>query len=444
MNPKKFFFNKAFSFPFIIMLFSLCLIILIYIFIPYESENKNLNKEVIITYADNISRAHQMVINKFNEEYKGRIKVKPFDLPFTKFSTNERKELLARSLRSKNDKLDVFSIDHIWSARFVRWAENLNGYMSTDELNHILPLALSSCYYKDKLVALPIYADIGMMYYRKDLIGSLPNSEKIEKKLKESITWEDFIDLSRKFNIDRHPFFIFPANNFEGLVCSFIEILLNQNITFFENDSIDWESNETKFTLQLLRDLIHRYKMTPLEVTNYNDHSCYEYFVKNDGVFLRGWPSFTQDYKKLLRSNNIDTLLETAALPHLKDTKPHSVIGGWNIMVSKYSENKDAAIEFVKFILGEESQKILYEYGAYLPALNEIYSDEEFLLKHTELIYNKNLLDNGIHRPLLENYTRLSDIISYYTNQVLKGNILIETALKNIKSSLISGELIVK
>jgi multiple sugar transport system substrate-binding protein len=31
--------------------------------------------------------------------------------PFQKFSTNERKELLTRSLRSKSDRIDIFSVD---------------------------------------------------------------------------------------------------------------------------------------------------------------------------------------------------------------------------------------------------------------------------------------------------------------------------------------------
>jgi hypothetical protein len=31
---------------------------------------------------------------------------------------------------------------------------------------------------------LPVYVDIGMMYYRRDLIQSLPGGTEIEKKLK--------------------------------------------------------------------------------------------------------------------------------------------------------------------------------------------------------------------------------------------------------------------
>ena len=428
---------------FLIGIISILLLLLLYFFLPLRKNIDDKSQAIVITYADNISAAHQLIIDRFNAEYEGEIEVRPIDLPFTKFSTNERKELLARSLRSKSTKLDVFAIDLIWSARFARWAEHLDEYMDKEKLNDILHTTLYTCYYKDDLIALPIYADIGMMYYRRDLIRSLPNSSEIELKLKESITWEDFLELSRTFK-DKNPFYIFPADNFEGLLCSFIEILFYKNIDFFQQEKIDWQSNELKLTLNLLYDLIHTYKTSPIEVTNFKDNSCYSYFANNDGVFIRGWPSFMKDYKNLLRSKKIDEQLETAALPHIKGTKPHSVIGGWNIMLSKYSENKEAAIKFIKFLLKEESQKILYEFGAYLPVLNSVYEDYEFIDRYPELNYNKELLDNGVHRPFLENYTKISDVISYYTNQVLKDNLSIEEALIKTEESLESGELIVR
>jgi multiple sugar transport system substrate-binding protein len=113
-------------------------------------------------------------------------------------------------------------------------------------------------------------------------------------------------------------------------------------------------------------------------------------------------------------------------------------------MISKYSENKKEAFEFVKFILREESQKNLYQEGAYLPVLSSIYDDKEYLSIHQDLIYDKELLDKGIHRPFREDYTEISDVISYYINQVLKNKISIETALENTNKSLKSGELILR
>lgn len=79
-----------------------------------------------IYFADNISIAHEALIKRFNETYRGEIEVIPVNLPFSKFSTNERKELLARSLRSKSDLIDVFAVDLIWVPRFAKWCEPLD------------------------------------------------------------------------------------------------------------------------------------------------------------------------------------------------------------------------------------------------------------------------------------------------------------------------------
>lgn len=429
---------------FIIGLISLFIVLFLYFFISFNITKTNQKQEVVISYADNISPAHQLIIDKFNEEYKGKIRVEGIDLPFKKFSTNERKELLARSLRSKSNKLDVFAVDLIWSARFATWAENLNKYIKPEELKNVLPIAMESCFYQNDLIALPVYLDVGMMYYRKDLIRSLPNFKAIEKKLKESITWDEFLEISKDFSSIKNPFYIFPADNYEGLICSLIEIIYNHNLSFFETKQINWKSEEFRNSLKLLYDLIYKYKITPEAVTDFRENTCYDYFIENNGVFLRGWPSFVKDYKNFLKTEKIDTLLVKAPLPHLKKSRPMSVLGGWNIMLSKYSKNKKESLEFIKFILREESQEIIYENGAYLPVLKSIYNNQEFLKSHEDLIFDKSLLDNGVHRPFVDDYTEISDVISFYANQVLKNKITIETALENTSKTLQSGELILR
>jgi len=113
-------------------------------------------------------------------------------------------------------------------------------------------------------------------------------------------------------------------------------------------------------------------------------------------------------------------------------------------MISKFSEHKTEALEFIKFILNEESQKIFYEKGAFLPVITAIYSDKEFIAKHPDLIANEKLLDAGIHRPFLANYTKISDIISFYANKVMKNQMSVESALRETNIALISGELILR
>ena len=194
-----------------------------YWFSPTDRDISLGNQITEIYFADNISPAHQKLIDRFNSEHDGKIKVIAVNLPFTKFSTNERKELLARTLRSNSSRIDIFAVDIIWVPRFARWCHPLDSYFSAKDQKQILTCALQSCYFEDQLMAVPFYTDVGMMYYRQDIIQSLPDGLEIDRKLKASITWEQFIKLSQRFSHLKNPFYLFPADNYEGFIWSFVE-----------------------------------------------------------------------------------------------------------------------------------------------------------------------------------------------------------------------------
>ena len=164
------------SYFWIIAISLIVIFFILFTIIPIEFKFSVNEQTSRIYFADNISIAHQQLIDKFNREHKGEIEVVPVNLPFTKFSTNERKELLARSLRSKSNRIDVFSVDVIWVPRFARWCEPIDAYFSDTETDCIIKYILKSCYWDSSLYAIPHYMDIGLMYYRSDLIKKLPNA----------------------------------------------------------------------------------------------------------------------------------------------------------------------------------------------------------------------------------------------------------------------------
>ena len=76
MKFKEHFRNRTFSYIFIVSAVSIVTFALLYFIIPINIGMNGNDKEVVITYADNITDAHQIVINNFNKEYEGEIKVK--------------------------------------------------------------------------------------------------------------------------------------------------------------------------------------------------------------------------------------------------------------------------------------------------------------------------------------------------------------------------------
>ena len=340
-----------------------------------------------VYFADNISIAHQQLIDRFNRENQGKIEVIPVNLPFTKFSTNERKELLARTLRSKSNRIDVLAVDLIWVPRFARWCQPLDDYFLQQDRDRMITYALESCYYEQNLVAIPFYIDISMMYYRRDILRTLPDAAEIEQNLQRSITWEDFIKLSKRFSHLKNPFYLYAADNFEGLICSFIDGLASQNQTLFSSDSVQLNTPEAMRILQLLVDMVHRYRMTPTIVTKYDELQCYLYGLRNDALFFRGWPGFLRHHRHVLEDSSKLQCLEKAPLPHFRGGRPAFVFGGWNLMISKYSTKTKAAIKFIKFAQRQENQKMMFQQGGYLPIIRSVYSDSLFLLRARPAVF---------------------------------------------------------
>lgn len=417
------------------------LALIVYFFLPLKFVVEKNEGPTKIFFATNVSNAHQKVIDNFNNEYKDEIEVVPVDLSFGMFQTNDRKELLTRFLRSKSNRIDIFEVDVIWVKRFAKWCENLDGMVPQEKLNNILPHALETCYFNGELVAIPLYTDIGIMFCRRDILKQLDNYEEIKKELKESITWEKFISLSRKLP---SPYYIFPADNYEGLVVSFIELILSQNKKFFEEKPIDLTRQESQRALKFLHDLINEYEVTPNDVTLFNEVTSYRYYLMEDGVFLRGWPMYEKDDKNLYQGGGKEKHLMKAAIPHFNDAAPTSVMGGWNIMVSEHTEKKEAISKFLNYVLEEEPQKLLYSEGGYLPILKKIYDDEKFLAQNPNLSYEEKLLKRGVSRPYSEDYTRISDIISHFLREALNDKIPVKKALEKATEYINSGKVLIK
>lgn len=419
--------------------------IFFFIYLPFQINLFPKGTAKKIYYVDNISPAHLKIIEKFNKKYKGEIEVVPVNLPFYHFTTNDRKAILTRSLRNRSDGIDIFAVDLIWIPRFAKWSFAMDDYFEKEELVKINKMALQACYQNDSLVASPLFLDVGVLYYRKDLINKLPDGKQIEKKIQNSLTWDEFIWLGNKFSNYSKPVYIFQGSEFEGMLCNYHEMLTNEETEkIFYAKSIDLSLPASKRALQQMVDFIYKYKFSPPEVTRLDEFLSYLYANEHHAVFLRGWIGFHKQYKNFLKDTSNIQNLAIAPLPHNRGSSTSGVFGGWCLMISKYSNSKEEAVKFIKFMLEKENQKILYEEGGVIPVNEEIYKDTLYLKKHNELLSIKKLLQWGKHRPFLENYTRISEIMSRYFHKALKNEISVNEALMMATTQINNERAIVK
>lgn len=411
------------------------LLVVVYAVIFYIQKGEKTSGVVEIYFADRVTAAHRELINQYNKMMKGKVKVIPIDFPNFDFSTNERKEVLARSLRGMGDGIDLYAVDVIWVQRFAKWSEPLDKYFTEDEKQRILPQPLASCYSEGELVAVPLNMVQGVMYYREDLLSRMKNGQQIIDKIKKGITWEDFIKLKQQLNV-QNPFYIFPAADYEGFICSVMEFLMSMDRDYFQKYGFNLEKPEAQKAIQMMVDLVNKYGMTPPIVTKFTEVTSYQYFIKNDGLFIRGWPSYDRDFKDSPVDTEKEKYLRKAPVPHFAEGKPASVVGGWNLMVSKFSNKKKEVIDFVKFLLSDSSQEIFYRESRYYPIVKKIIFDSTYEKKYPELKDIREFIGTSVHRPFNSEYTRYSKIMSSYFEQALKNQITVKEALMKATNAI--------
>lgn len=396
-----------------------------------------------IYFVDNISTAHKKVIQAFNKKYTGQIEVEAINLSFDKFSTNERKELLARYLRNKSDRIDVFAVDQIWVPRFAKWAVPLTPYYSTRERQNFLSYAVETCVYDNELMAVPLYIDIAHLYYRDDVLRKLPNYKTLKAKIKASLTWEDLADLSKQFPVAENAYYVFQADNYEGLICSFFEMMAGGNRSFYRNDTLFLSETRFKKVLNQLLKTIYQDKISPGKVLDLKENESIDFLLDEGGFSVRGWSSqksrgTTQEHSSLLNH------LEKAPTPHFAGEKPVSIFGGWNLMISKYSTNVSESVKFINFFMSKESQKLMYKEGGYLPVLNYLYEDKKLFEENPDLNFYKELMKHGAHRPFFKKYTIFSDILASVIHSALKREITVDAAVNTAYEKIRKAGIIVQ
>ncbi len=386
-----------------------------------------------VYFADNIGVGQAAIIQQFNELYRGEVEVIAIDLPFSKFNTNQRKELIARNLRSRSSRIDVFSVDLIWVPRFTKWAEPLAQYFAPQFLDKLVPEPLETCYVDGILYAIPLYTDIGALYFRKDMILKLPDGEAMVERIRNSITWEEIVDLKRKYFPDQ-PVFVPQADAYEGLICNFNEILGQSLQNRITSEIMDLTDPVVIKRTQFMRDMF-RTNFAPVEALEMTEDDCIRFALANDIPFVRGWPTLNNEgYQRF--DPELFSKLEIAPVPHFAGGQSSPVFGGWNMMLSKHSPVKDAAILFMRFAASVQAQELLYQSEGILPIQKEFYTraDEDGRQERLQVI--EKMMRNGLHRPMHNQYTLISDILSLRLHQILTGEVDVEPGLLKAKTEI--------
>jgi trehalose/maltose transport system substrate-binding protein len=325
-------------------------------------------------------------------------------------------------LAAGNSDIDVYQTDVIWAPQLADQFVDLST-AAKDVSKDFFPSIIESQTVNGKLVAIPFFTDAPALFYRKDLLEKykLPVPKTWTEMASEAKTIQDG---ERAAGNKDFWGFVFQGNAYEGLTCDALEWVKSYGGgQIVEPDgSISINNPKAAAALEEAKSWVNT--ISPPGVLSYGEEESRGVWQLGNAAFMRNWP-----YAYALGNaadSPIKGKFDVSTLPvGAEGDKTASTLGGWNLAVSKYSKNQDAAIKLVMYLSSAEVQKKRAIDLSALPTRQAIYDDAD-VAKAQPIIPNwKSVFQNAVPRPSAPTKTKYNEVSNLFWSAVhdtLSGN----------------------
>ncbi|MCQ0987897.1 ABC transporter substrate-binding protein [Jiella marina] len=365
----------------------------------------------------------RMQLDAFEEESGHTVKI--VEMPA---STTDQFGQYRLWLSAGNEDIDVYRTDVIWAPQLASSFVDLTEAMK-DEVGKHNPSIIESQTVDGKLVAFPMYTDAPALYYRTDLL------EKYGKEPPK--TWAELTEIAQEIQDKEREAgntqmngFVFQGAPYEGLTCDGLEwVKSNGGGQIVSPDGeITINNEKAAAAIDMAKGWVGT--IAPEGVLSYKEEESRGVWQTGNAVFMRNWP-----YAYAL-SNGDDSAVkgkfDVVPLPAGEGGSSAACLGGWNLAVSKYSQNQEAAIELVKYLGSEAAQKQRAINQSRLPTIPALYDDPEIAEAQPIVAEWGSVVENAVPRPSAPTKRQYNEVSKEFwtaVNETLSGR---GTAAENL------------
>ena len=346
-------------------------------------------------------------------------------LRITPDAADQRHQLYVQWLNAHAPEPDVLQLDVIWTAEFAGagWIRPLQPAAGDDDF---VAAAWRAAHWRDTLFALPWFVDVGLLYWRTDLVGSAP----------ESIAGlrDEAIRLARgptRFGL------VWQGARYEGLVTVFLEHLTAFGGRIFDEDGrVMVDDPAAVRALTFMRDAVGAGGFVPASALTWQEEQTRFAFQNGEAAFMRNWPyawALLQDG----RQSSVTGRFAVAPFPAGENGRPAAALGGAELAVNRWSRHPDLAEALARYLTAPEQMLERARMAAQLPARRSAYEDPALAdALPIPLDQIRAVLDAAVSRPVTPVYTELSEILQVELHRTLSGQATPETALHEAASNI--------
>ena len=346
------------------------------------------------------------LVKQFNQEHRGEINLKVVRGPL---ETEAMSDLAISSLLLGKAPFDGLLMDVTWLPKYAAagWMEPLEDFFNEKDVDALAIGAREGNSYDGHLYRWPLTADMGLLYYRTDLMEQPPETPEELVLVSQSLQKDRKVDWG----------YVWQGRQYEGLSCVYLEM-----IDGFGGDWLQPNNNHIGLDLDpgvqaaaWLQELIDQ-GVSPNAVTNYAEPEALQSFKVGDAAFMRNWPYAWTELQKSDSAvkGNVGITTMVARPGHSTAT-----LGSWGFTVLKGSAHVNASIEAIRFLTNESSQKQLFLNHGYTPTQQSVFDDPQLLQDKPILAEFGQALKVVKARPETPLYAQISDVLTRQLSSIL-------------------------
>ena len=377
------------------------------------------------------------VIPQFIEEFEAENPNISVDWQQVPGVPNEQHTLYVTKMASQSNQPDVLALDVIWPGEFIAngWAEPLNRFYEEEFFDQFLPGMMNSVTSEGSVYGVPLYTNAIHLFYRSDLLEKydleVPQTwSELEAAATTVLEGENDPDLTG---------YISMWAQIEGLFMNYLQFLWGAGGSFFDDQgNVDIDTPEANRALQTMVDFTDS-GLAPESILTYRPNDAMALFRQGRAVFM-----VVQDFVWPMLNADDSPVAGDVAMARVPYFQGHSdantvAMGGWILTMNPYSENKEAAAEFMEFITREENALAMAVETGSMPARKDMQDNEQLFESYpiAEQLYADFAV--GDVRPSAQagaKYPELSHIMQSEVHAALSGTKSVDAALESAQSRL--------
>jgi multiple sugar transport system substrate-binding protein len=372
-------------------------------------------------------------IDNFNRMHAGKIKVEYQQLP--PVATDQYSKFVT-AFRAQSATPDVVHIDVTWPAQFASagWLAPLDQYISADYLKQFWPSAANVGKINGKVYGIQRYMDIGLLYYRTDLVqkygGTVPQTrDQMETMAREIMAKEAANGIKYGY--------LTPGKKIEAIVDAWLEFIWGAGGNIGSPGKLVVNGPESIAALQYMHDLIYSLALSPQGTDTYAPNDLLALFQNGVAPFMRNW-TFAYALADDPQKSKVAGKVGIAPTLATTGNTGHGCTGGWVLAINNFSQYKDEAWTFIDYMLSKETQLSLSSNARLISSRPDVVNDAGLQQKHPEFKQLASILSTGYNRPPLRNYNQFTVPLQAAINGVLSNQGTAASVLNSVQAQVAS------